>query len=481
MDGLFTKRNGYITAEYILLWLTFFSVMEFGLEGGIAAGIICATLYFAYAYARSQVQNLEVGRAKSSVVRTVEHQQALALLRDTHTVTVKLQGFVFFGSASSIGTKLNNIASRLGGEEAVQMIDFEQLDLRFSQERCMGAVNAAPKFLIIDFSKVTGLDSSGARTIAGVTRELERHGIMPILSGLRRDGIASLLQAHEVNISPIVWPPDVAPIEANEGLSYQEFNVPYSPKQDEGSETLGFSAPVFLFETLEEGLRFCEDALLEVAVKFGLCTPPSAGISLQDLVNLHLNKLPLFDPKAAAKLAKEMRNYVTQQTVRRGESLWHVGDPADEMIIVERGVIRVDQFNDLRNSIWEQKSPIDSPKEEVEYQSVSDFPGFPNWLASDNEGMESSSSGAGMSRPIRSFELGPGCVGGSTDFYLARPHSTHAVCASVACRVLRISKRSMQRMAGESPMSLIVLQLAIMRLNSSDLFSAAEYANTSST
>jgi CRP-like cAMP-binding protein len=151
------------------------------------------------------------------------------------------------------------------------------------------------------------------------------------------------------------------------------------------------------------------------------------------------------------------------------------------MIIVERGVIRVDQFNDLRNSIWEQKSPIDSPKEEVEYQSVSDFPGFPNWLASDNEGMESTSSGAGMSRPIRSFELGPGCVGGSTDFYLARPHSTHAVCASVACRVLRISKRSMQRMAGESPMSLIVLQLAIMRLNSSDLFSAAEYANTSST
>ena len=40
----------------------------------------------------------------------------------------------------------------------------------------------------------------------------------------------------------------------------------------------------------------------------------------------------------------------------------------------------------------------------------------------------------------RSYELGPGCVAGSTDFYLSRPHSTRAVCRSAVARVLRVSR-----------------------------------------
>lgn len=43
-------------AEYCLLLATFFAILQFGLEGGIAAGIVAATLYFAFAYAQSQVK-----------------------------------------------------------------------------------------------------------------------------------------------------------------------------------------------------------------------------------------------------------------------------------------------------------------------------------------------------------------------------------------------------------------------------------------
>lgn len=39
-------------AEYALLVLGFLSILTWGLEGGIAIGIVLATLYFAYAYAR---------------------------------------------------------------------------------------------------------------------------------------------------------------------------------------------------------------------------------------------------------------------------------------------------------------------------------------------------------------------------------------------------------------------------------------------
>ena len=39
-------------AEYVLLVLGFVSILIWGLEGGIAIGIVLATLYFAYAYAK---------------------------------------------------------------------------------------------------------------------------------------------------------------------------------------------------------------------------------------------------------------------------------------------------------------------------------------------------------------------------------------------------------------------------------------------
>ena len=73
----------------------------------------------------------------------------------------------------------------------------------------------------------------------------------------------------------------------------------------------------------------------------------------------------------------------------------------------------------------------------------------------------------------RSYELGPGCVAGSTDFYLARPHLTQAVCSSPLARVLRLSRTAMQRMASESPQALNVLQMIVMRANTLDLAAAA--------
>lgn len=48
--------------------------------------------------------------------------------------------------------------------------------------------------------------------------------------------------------------------------------------------------------------------------------------------------------------------------------------------------------------------------------------------------------GAGHRVLARSYDCGPGCVAGSTDFYLARPHGTRAVCRSAVARVLRVPR-----------------------------------------
>jgi CRP-like cAMP-binding protein len=75
---------------------------------------------------------------------------------------------------------------------------------------------------------------------------------------------------------------------------------------------------------------------------------------------------------------------------------------------------------------------------------------------------------------VRSFELGPGCVLGATDFYLGRAHRTIAACASPEARVLELSREALRRMAAEAPEALNLLQAVVMRLNASDLAAAAE-------
>lgn len=41
-------------AEFVLLWATYLAIMYTDLERGIGAGIVMATLYFAYSYAKAR-------------------------------------------------------------------------------------------------------------------------------------------------------------------------------------------------------------------------------------------------------------------------------------------------------------------------------------------------------------------------------------------------------------------------------------------
>lgn len=442
-DWLYLSYYKLTAVEYGLLWLTFGSIMQWGLEGGIAAGIVFSTLFFAHAYAASQVQSFRASTARSTVVRTVEHHAALDLLWGSHAATAALQGFVFFGSAQSIGTALREAAARLAGagasarEERRRLEGAIQHSMRATgedyagakHEAALAALAVAPKFLVVDLSGVSGIDSSGARTLADTVRDLGSLGVTPILAGAGHHGIADLLRVNDVRLREMRWPPELAP-PGDEAAA-----AAAGGPEREGAAPEADGPEAFCFPTLQEGLRFCEDALLEVAVQFGLCVPPGAGTTLKDLLVSHLEKLPLTAPSNAEAMAATLRRYMGHRTVRRGEVLWRPDDPADELFLVERGVIRVDQ------------------------------------LVRGEEG-----EGGARSVRIRSFELGPGCVAGSTDFYLARPHGTRAVCASVACRVLRLSRAAMARMAAEAPAALNVLQMAVMRANSSDLSTAADAA-----
>ncbi|KAJ9523513.1 hypothetical protein QJQ45_007217 [Haematococcus lacustris] len=98
--------------EYLLLWLTFSAIMAAGLMEGIAAGVVAATLYFAYKYAQSQVSALRVVAASSGTMHSYEEAALLELMAE-RVATCAISGFIFFGSSTALSDRVKQVASKL--------------------------------------------------------------------------------------------------------------------------------------------------------------------------------------------------------------------------------------------------------------------------------------------------------------------------------------------------------------------------------
>lgn len=403
-DWLFFSYDKMTRIEYIALWVTFVSVMNLGLEGGIVVGMVVSTAFFARAYAKTQVENLKpLSGCHSNVVRQLEHQEALTELCKNHLVVVELKGFIFFGSSASIGTEITKLMEH----------HFENA--------------VACKLFVIDFSQVTGVQSSGAITISNLARSMYRHGITAILTGIRQNSdIERLLVSNGLDLRRIPYPPvhhggpgDIDPHD----VFKQAVNL---------REGLACALP-----TLENAIRFAEDMLLFYS---GLLQRPAS--SLEDVLKSHLENDLL--QSLLGRNEPTESNGITMQTIERiadsiracasinkysfGDRIWLLGETAEEFIIVEEGIVSVTEFTAPES---------DAPK------------------------------------PARTFELGPGCLGGSTDFFLGRPHSTQAYCSSTTCRVLVVSRTGIQKMAQEAPHQVLTsLLLVVMRQNLQDLNAA---------
>ncbi|KAG1670994.1 hypothetical protein FOA52_014384 [Chlamydomonas sp. UWO 241] len=110
-DWLIFSYRKLSTAEYILLWASFVAIMLWGLEAGIGAGIVMATLAFAYQYAESTVSHLSPAPASSGNMHSYSRQAVLEILLPRRVVALSLSGFIFFGNSISISTKIEKIAA----------------------------------------------------------------------------------------------------------------------------------------------------------------------------------------------------------------------------------------------------------------------------------------------------------------------------------------------------------------------------------
>jgi len=232
-----------------------------GVSLAVGAGIVASCLLFAIACARIPVirHDLRGGEHRSRLDRPLEQSQALLRAGGDVRILV-LQGFIFFGTA-------NALVDRIRGELGP-------------------ARSGAAAALVLDFKRVTGLDSAAVLALVKVRQLVAAAGGTLVLVGL-------------------------------------------APAQAQALKRGGMmQSNVRLFDDLDTALEWCEDRVLGSAAGAPEASAARFTAWLADGLETQEG--------AAAMLA-----YLKRRDLAAGDVLVHQGAAADSLILVESGRISV--------------------------------------------------------------------------------------------------------------------------------------------
>lgn len=168
----FTKVSRF---EYAIILVILFIIAAWDFLAGVGLGVIVACLVFAYNYSRIQVVKYALtGSERQSNVERSLHLQQLLEERGAQIYILSLQGYIFFGTATTV---LDRVKRKLEME-----IDLPE------EERI--------KFLVLDFRLVSEVDSSAILSFVKMRQVAERHDVVLIFTqmkpkieeGLRNNG-----------------------------------------------------------------------------------------------------------------------------------------------------------------------------------------------------------------------------------------------------------------------------------------------------
>ncbi|KAJ5567394.1 hypothetical protein N7535_006700 [Penicillium sp. DV-2018c] len=189
--------------EYLTVVIIVVTMGAWDFVVGIFVGIILACVNFVVQTSRkSAIRATYSGEVAGSTVRRPPVQQQFLREAGQQTKIMKLAGYLFFGTIVNVENTMRGLIE----DEA-----FDQRPIRF---------------LILDFSRVYGLDFSAAEAFTRINRVLQKRNVQIAISGLNIEG-------------------DVGKSLQNVGLFEPESAVP-------------------IFEDLNSALEFCENDYLKV-------------------------------------------------------------------------------------------------------------------------------------------------------------------------------------------------------------------------
>jgi SulP family sulfate permease len=157
-------------SDFAMILLILVVIGVFGYLQGVMVGLLTATVLFVVNYSRVQVVThaLTGLEHRSNVDRPLAHQRLLAERGDELEI-FKLQGFLFFGSANNL---LSQIRARLS------RLDLKRL-----------------RFVLLDFRRVHGIDSSAVLAMQKLRRHAESDDFTLIFCNIDGEVAANLARA----------------------------------------------------------------------------------------------------------------------------------------------------------------------------------------------------------------------------------------------------------------------------------------------
>lgn len=259
VEWVWDARRRLHRTEYFVVLLILVVIGAVGFLTGVAVGIAVTLLLFVVNYSRTDmVRHTLTGTTYRSTVERTESQREV-LRGGTGIHVMELQGFIFFGTAK---TMLDRIAFRLF-------------------HSTLGPL----RFLVLDFRRVTGLDSSAVMTFVKVAKLAEVHGFVLVLTGL---------------------------------------SVEMRGRVERGGLAIGGAGSVRTFSDLDHGMEWCEDEVLAGTGELPVAELSPLTSQLQailgEAIDVHM-----------------LMPYLTRIEIEAGHTIIRQGDNAEEVYFLESG------------------------------------------------------------------------------------------------------------------------------------------------
>jgi SulP family sulfate permease len=168
VEWVYDARSKLPRADYAVVLLILVVIATFGFLPGVGVGIAVAIVLFVVNYSRTDVVKhaLSGSEYRSRTERSPQQSDALRTHADEIWI-LELQGFVFFGTASRLVDRI--------------------------RQRAVSPEHSPLEFLVLDFKRVTGVDSSAMLSFAKVLTLAEKEGF-PVLFTSARAGVRTQLE-----------------------------------------------------------------------------------------------------------------------------------------------------------------------------------------------------------------------------------------------------------------------------------------------
>jgi SulP family sulfate permease len=156
-EWLWTSRQRMTRLDYVLMWLIVIIVATVGFLPGVGVGLIAAIVLFVVRYSRIDVvkHSLTAREHQSNIERPARDTEYLQEIGDS-VLILELQGFIFFGTASRI---VRHVRSHLERPPSV-------------------------RYIVTDFRRVTGVDSSAVMLLERIVILARDHGAELVFTGM---------------------------------------------------------------------------------------------------------------------------------------------------------------------------------------------------------------------------------------------------------------------------------------------------------